>query len=280
MTEICKGVLKLEKTAKKLGGDKYSGELSGSDTGTGTMTIYIPQSVSRPGNTSTCRPQLQLTLYYYPLNSAAVKSEDIIKSYKFELDKPAKSGGGDKFVAASDPDFNIYVPQNFSRRLFDDGLTHQQLRHIIMVISVFPSISRSSVGRSDDGTSVVALVKSEPFDNVCVPNPPHLSSSSSSARDSKCESEDGDDAHNSRALDRTIAGMPSKVRRIVYDDDDDKTSTLGVGAYVGSIGAGGVVRVSSGGRADTSTDSSAVVNTDVSSSSESIESKQDHEWIP
>ncbi len=35
---------------------------------------------------------------------------------QFTLAKRAKSAGGDKYIATDNPDFNIYIPQEISRR--------------------------------------------------------------------------------------------------------------------------------------------------------------------
>jgi len=34
----------------------------------------------------------------------------------FSLEKKAKNAGGDKYVCDSQPEFNIYIPQNLSRK--------------------------------------------------------------------------------------------------------------------------------------------------------------------
>ena len=48
----------------------------------------------------------------------------------FNLEKKAKSSGGDKYVCETQPEFNIYVPQNISR---DNGKNHETLQITISV---------------------------------------------------------------------------------------------------------------------------------------------------
>jgi len=39
-----------------------------------------------------------------------------MSEFTFVLEKEAKSKGGDKYVCESNPEFNIYIPQNISRK--------------------------------------------------------------------------------------------------------------------------------------------------------------------
>jgi hypothetical protein len=45
-------------------------------------------------------------------------------TFVFNLEKKAKSSGGDKYVCETQPEFNIYVPQTISR---ENGKTHDIL---------------------------------------------------------------------------------------------------------------------------------------------------------
>jgi len=209
--EICTGCIKLEKAAKKFGGDKYTGYLRSPNAAMNTVTVYIPQSLSRPGNSSGCRQNLYLTICNYPLSTDVVKSEDLIKTYRFLLDKPAKSGGGDRYIAASDPDFNIYLPQMFSRTVGEDD-RGVALRQITMLVATSRPISSStSTGTANTEAVGSGTPDQEDRKRTISATSSNSSSSSSSSSGRRVTSETPASPDTAR-----------KVRRIICDSDDEE----------------------------------------------------------
>ena len=49
---------------------------------------------------------------------------------EFKLDKPAKRAGGDKYICVQHDDFNIYIPQYYSRV---DGEPMKKIKIIIEI---------------------------------------------------------------------------------------------------------------------------------------------------
>jgi hypothetical protein len=251
MGEVCKGVIKLEKPAKKFGGDKYGGCLRSSSAGMSLVTMYIPQSLSRQG--SSCRPKLQIGIYRCQLNTDLVKDEDVIKTYRFQLDKPAKSGGGDRFVATSDPDFNIYLPQIFSRRWDDEGES-LALRQITMVVSAFTSASAASPGSRSPAPAVKA--ERSPSGSV--------DTSASTKR-----------TLSSPATGEASATGPNKVRRIICDseDEDDENTPAIIPISAPTLSAASSATSSSNRGTDIDTVVSEQAGDAPNMSTETIESK-------
>jgi tryptophanyl-tRNA synthetase len=94
--------LNLTSTAKKSGGDKYSGDL-GDEKST---DIYIPQIISRESST-TPNSIINFTL----------SDVEIENSYTIMLTKQAKSKGGDKYEGEiKGEQFIAYLPQKITRK--------------------------------------------------------------------------------------------------------------------------------------------------------------------
>jgi len=96
-------ILNLVSTAKKNGGDKYSGDL-GDEKHT---DIYIPQIISRElKNTPVSKINFTLS------------DTEIDKSYTITLTKEAKSKGGDKYEGEIKAEtFIVYLPQKITRKI-------------------------------------------------------------------------------------------------------------------------------------------------------------------
>jgi hypothetical protein len=94
--------LNLVSTAKKSGGDKYSGDL-----GDEKLTdIYIPQTISR-----------ELTSTPVSTVSFTLSDAEIDNSYTIILTKQAKSKGGDKYEGEIKGEkFISYLPQKITRK--------------------------------------------------------------------------------------------------------------------------------------------------------------------
>ena len=95
-------IFKLSSVAKRSGGDKYSADL-GDEKPT---DIYIPQVISRNGS-SKPRDEIKVTISEQELNG----------SYNVNIDKIAKSKGGDKYTGEiEEQSFTVYLPQVLSRK--------------------------------------------------------------------------------------------------------------------------------------------------------------------
>ena len=94
--------LNLTSTAKKSGGDKYSGDL-GDEKST---DIYIPQIISRE---SSITPN---SIINFTLSDVEIEN-----SYTIILTKQAKSKGGDKYEGEiKGEQFIAYLPQKITRK--------------------------------------------------------------------------------------------------------------------------------------------------------------------
>lgn len=94
--------LNLTSTAKKSGGDKYSGDL-GDEKPT---DIYIPQIISRESSST------PISIINFTLSDVEIEN-----SYTIILTKQAKSKGGDKYEGEiKGEQFIAYLPQKITRK--------------------------------------------------------------------------------------------------------------------------------------------------------------------
>mmetsp|Transcript_895 Transcript_895/g.1957 ORF Transcript_895/g.1957 Transcript_895/m.1957 type:complete len:330 (+) Transcript_895:101-1090(+) len=108
--EIADGVFRLHSAAKSKGGDRFKGELRAKDSSDTSFPLdfYIPQTLSRPTDTSSAISELLVTV----VDGSCVLPNSII----LNLAKAAKSQGGDKYEGSvQDDKVTVYIPQGISR---------------------------------------------------------------------------------------------------------------------------------------------------------------------